>query len=101
MVAAVTVLSDRSISAEVALIWPRGAETASLAPLLAAVFGRYRPNRVVAGAPEDDPAATGLPLLAARGTVGGQPAAYVCHRYVCQVPVTAPRDLARQLDGEV
>jgi len=87
--------------AEVALIWPRGAETASLAPLLAAVFGRYRPNRVVAGAPEDDPAATGLPLLAARGTVGGQPAAYVCHRYVCQVPVTAPRDLARQLDGEV
>jgi len=87
--------------AEVALIWPRGAETSSLAPLLAAVFGRYRPNRVVAGAPEDDPAATGLPLLAARGTVGGQPAAYVCHRYVCQVPVTAPRDLARQLDGEV
>ena len=87
--------------AEIALIWPPGAEPASVAPLLDVVFGRYRPNRIVAGAPEGDQAATGLPLLAERPAVGGWPAAYVCRRYVCQLPVTAPRDLARQLDGEV
>jgi uncharacterized protein YyaL (SSP411 family) len=87
--------------AEIALIWPPGTEPASVASLLDVVFGRYRPNRIVAGAPEGDQAATGLPLLAERPAVGGRPAAYVCRRYVCQLPVTAPPDLARQLDGEV
>ena len=44
------------------------------------------------------PAAAGLPLLADRTAVGGQPTAYVCRHYVCQLPATDPRALARQLD---
>ena len=62
------------------------------------VFARYLPNRVVAGAAEGA-AIDGLPLLAERGAVGGRATAYVCRRYVCQMPVTTPEALARQLEG--
>jgi uncharacterized protein len=86
--------------AEVALVWPRGQERA-VAPLLDTVFGRYQPNRVVVGAAEGDPAGAGLPLLAERPAVGGRPTAYVCQHYVCQLPVTEPDALARQLDAGV
>ncbi|HUG35738.1 MAG TPA: thioredoxin domain-containing protein [Candidatus Limnocylindrales bacterium] len=85
---------------EVALIWPAGAGVAAASALLETVFGRYAPNRIVAGAPEgagqDD-----LPLLAQRPTVRGQPTAYVCRRYVCQAPTTDAGDLARQLEAGV
>ena len=86
--------------AEVALVWRPGEERA-VGPLLDTVFGRYRPNRVVVGAAEGDAAAAGLPLLAERTTVGGRPTAYVCQHYVCQLPVTEPEALARQLDAGV
>ncbi|HJV55719.1 MAG TPA: thioredoxin domain-containing protein [Methylomirabilota bacterium] len=86
--------------AEVALVWPRGQERA-VAPLLDTVFGRYQPNRVVVGAAEGDPAGAGLPLLAERSAVDGRPTAYVCQHYVCQLPVTEPDALARQLDAGV
>ena len=86
--------------AEIALVWPPGEERA-LAPLIDTVFGRYQPNRVVVGAPVGSPAATGVPLLAERGVVNGRPTAYVCQHYVCQLPVTEPEALARQLDAGV
>jgi hypothetical protein len=82
--------------AEVALVWPR--EDAA-APLLRQVFGRFLPNRVVAGRRADDAAAAaGIPLLADRGLVDGRATAYVCRNYACQLPVTEPEALARQLD---
>jgi len=87
--------------AEIALVWPAGADAKSIDPLLEVVFGRYLPNRVVAGAPEGATGASGLPLLAERPAAGAKPAAYVCRRYVCQMPVTEPQDLARQLAAEV
>jgi uncharacterized protein YyaL (SSP411 family) len=86
--------------AEVALVWRPGEERA-MGPLLDTVFGRYQPNRVVVGAAEGEAAAAGLPLLAERTTVGGRPTAYVCQHYVCQLPVTEPDALARQLDAGV
>jgi hypothetical protein len=86
--------------AEVALVWRPGEERAA-APLVDTVFGRYQPNRVVVGAAEGVPAAAGLPLLAGRGAVNGRPTAYVCRDYVCQLPVTEPEALARQLDTGV
>ncbi|HKW94992.1 MAG TPA: thioredoxin domain-containing protein [Methylomirabilota bacterium] len=86
--------------AEVALVWRPGEER-SATPLLGTVFGRYQPNRVVVGAAEGAPAAAGLPLLAERTAVGGRATAYVCQHYVCQLPVTEPEALARQLDAGV
>ncbi|HKR51840.1 MAG TPA: thioredoxin domain-containing protein [Pseudonocardiaceae bacterium] len=47
---------------------------------------------VLAGEPEADP-----PMLAGRGLVSGAPAAYVCHGFTCDRPVTSPKDLLTQL----
>jgi uncharacterized protein YyaL (SSP411 family) len=82
---------------EVALVAPAGN---GLAPLASEVFGRYLPNRVVAGTTTGDPdTARGLPLLEGRGAVEGKATAYVCRNYACELPVTDPDALARQLDA--
>ncbi|MCU1537701.1 MAG: thioredoxin protein, partial [Humibacillus sp.] len=53
--------------------------------LLAAARGTTSPGAVVvAGAPD----ARGIPLLADRPLVQGNPAAYVCRGFVCDLPVT-------------
>src|SRR5262249_30020793 len=55
---------------EVALI---GAAGDGLEPLVREVFGRFLPNRVVAGLPRGDSReAPGLPLLASREAIGGR-----------------------------
>ena len=68
--------------------------------LLEVVFGNYLPNKVVTGSGpgqlEEGSEAT--PLLRDRVMVDGQPTAYVCQNYVCQLPVTEPAALAQQLD---
>jgi uncharacterized protein len=82
---------------EVALVAPADN---GLGPLAAEVFGRYLPNRVVAGMREGDrAAAAGLPLLEGRSLVDGRPTAYVCRNYACELPTTDPAALARQLDA--
>ena len=88
---------------EVAVVWPAGAELAASATgpaLLEAIFGRFQPNRIVAGAPQGAPV-EGLPLLADRGARDGRATAYVCRRYVCQAPTTDAADLARQIEAGV
>jgi len=84
--------------AEVALVWPDGSGPGNLAET---VFGRYMPNRVVVGAPAGSPTGMGLPLLGDRPAISGRPTAYVCRRYVCQLPVTDPAGLVTQLDAGV
>jgi uncharacterized protein len=83
---------------EVALVTPPrdgGAEA-----LVAQVFGQFLPNRVVAGRAADDAqAAAGIPLLEGRGTVDGKATAYVRRNYACELPVTEPAALARQLEA--
>jgi uncharacterized protein YyaL (SSP411 family) len=64
--------------------------------LLAEVRQRYLPVTVLALKEPD--AETMLPLLAERGLVNGQPAAYVCENYACKLPVTTPEALAQLLD---
>ena len=85
---------------EIALVWRDAGAGELVKPLLDEVFSRYLPNRIVAGAPEGAAAATGLPLLAERPVIDGKPTAYICRRYVCQMPVTAPQELARQLQAD-
>ncbi len=43
------------------------------------------------------PDAPGVPLLAERPLVAGQPAAYVCRGFVCDTPVTTPDALRAAL----
>ena len=69
--------------------------------LLDVIYGRYLPNKVVAGAGlnSDRDGAGGVPLLEGRGLIEGRSAAYVCQNYVCQLPVSDPAALAAQLDS--
>jgi len=66
-----------------------------LSELAAVVREKPRPHLVVAGGSEgsDQP-----PLLTDRTTVDGKPAAYVCENFTCQLPVTEPAELKRQLE---
>jgi len=82
-----------SPSREVAIVGGSGA-----GPLTRAVRKRFLPHAVIAGT--DDPArASAVPLLEGRGLVGGEPAAYVCENFRCQLPVTDVESLVGLLDG--
>ncbi len=82
---------------EIALVVPRDGD--GLEALANEVFGRYLPNRVVAGARDGDAAAAaGIPLLEGRAAVDGRATAFVCRNYACELPVTDPDALARQLE---
>ncbi|MGH2652650.1 MAG: thioredoxin domain-containing protein, partial [Actinomycetota bacterium] len=73
-------------------------EAAETRMLLAAVWGSYRPNVVLAaGDPADAQATDVVPLLAGKTILNGHPAAYVCERFVCKQPVSDPAALAAQL----
>ena len=54
-----------------------------------AALAPFEPNTVVAVGPAD-----GIPLLAGKGLVDDMPAVYVCERFVCRAPATAPAELA-------
>ena len=89
--------------AEVAVVWPAGAELAASATgpaLLEAIFGRFLPNRIVA---ERRRGRAGRGAAAARRARRARRAAtaYVCRRYVCQAPTTDAADLARQIEAGV
>jgi hypothetical protein len=82
---------------EVAIVGrPGGADTRAM---LDRVWGRFRPDRVLALAdPDDRGAAAEVPLLADREAVDGRATAYVCEHFVCRLPVTDPAALAAELD---
>ena len=89
-----------SVSKEIAIIGPM--ENQATQSLLDTVFQQYLPNKVVVGAPGSGTGTAGdstadIPLLRQRDMVNGQPTAYVCEHYVCQLPVTDPTALAKQL----
>jgi len=73
---------------EVALV---GGDLTTLGSIVRATF---RPNVVLAGGPAG---ATEPPLLDARTEIGGEPAAYVCEGFTCNLPVTDPAALEREL----
>lgn len=73
---------------EVALV---GQDTSALEAIVRAEF---RPNVVIAAGPAG---AVEPPLLDARTEIGGEPAAYVCEGFTCNLPVTDPSALQREL----
>jgi uncharacterized protein YyaL (SSP411 family) len=82
---------------EVAVVGdPTQAETRAL---LEVIQKPYRPNVVTALSPDGVVGAETIPLLRDRTAIREQPTAYVCRRFVCQMPVTTTADTARLLDG--
>jgi uncharacterized protein YyaL (SSP411 family) len=81
---------------EIAIVGP--ADSDETRALRRAVFGRFLPNRVVAGT-SDGSDAIDIPLLQDRPLRDGRPTAYVCEGYVCQAPATSPEELGAQLTG--
>jgi hypothetical protein len=65
-----------------------------LSELVGVVRAAFRPNIVVAAGPAG---AVEPPLLDARTEIGGEPAAYVCEGFTCNLPVTDPEELRREL----
>jgi uncharacterized protein YyaL (SSP411 family) len=67
------------------------------AALLAITEESFHPNVFVARG--DGRHAGGVPLLEGRFPVQGRPAAYLCHHFSCEAPITDPADLRRRLGG--
>jgi hypothetical protein len=91
-----------SVPKEIAIIGP--GDDAGTRSLVDTVFQRYLPNKVVVGAMDSSfnrlrTSGIESPLLEGREMVGGKPTAYVCQHYACQLPVTSPEDLAKQLES--
>ncbi|MDX2044289.1 MAG: thioredoxin domain-containing protein [Acidobacteriota bacterium] len=82
---------------EIAIVGsPESAETQAM---IAEIFSRYLPNKVVALATVgNDPAATAIKLLEHRQQVEAKPTAYVCRNFYCQSPVTDSKKLTEQLN---
>jgi len=73
-------------------------ERALARDLFRTAYGTYRPNLIVAHSSNDvDGEAHAIPLLHGRSQRDGLPAAYVCHNFTCQFPVTTAAALAKQL----
>ncbi len=85
---------------EVALIGnPQEDDTKAM---LAEVYKRYLPNRILASASEADNGAREIvAILRDRPQVGGRVTAYVCRNRVCELPVTSPEELAAKLDAGI
>jgi len=91
-----------SMPKEIAIVGPK--DDPATKSLLNTVFQRYLPNKVVVGAESPlYPFVKGdeggiSPLLEGRDLMDGKPTAYVCQNYTCQLPVTEPEDLVKQLE---
>jgi uncharacterized protein YyaL (SSP411 family) len=70
---------------QIAVVGPAG--DPSREALVKAAYRLPHPGAVVA---QGSPGSSRLGLLEGRGLVGGRAAAYVCHDFVCDLPVTSP-----------
>ena len=81
---------------QVAIVWNAEAPAEKISALTAVAQKAYRPRCVYARSPL--PLTSDYPeLLQNRPALNKAPTAYVCQHFVCQLPVTDPEDLRRQL----
>src|SRR4051794_36138112 len=72
-------------------------DAAGVAALAAVVHEAFRPHVVLAAGP--GAGHTAVPLMEGRAPVDGRAAAYVCERFACLRPVTAPDELRALLEA--
>jgi uncharacterized protein YyaL (SSP411 family) len=77
---------------EIAIIGPRADERTTALPRAAALGATPGAVLAVGEAAGSGPEAA-IPLLAGRGLVNGQPAAYVCRGFSCRLPLTTSAEL--------
>ena len=88
-----------SLPREIVIVGP--ADSDSTQAMLKEINGRFMPNKVAVGmADPANPPLKDSPLLEQRVMQDGQPTAYVCENYACQLPVTDAASLAAQLDRQ-
>jgi uncharacterized protein len=66
--------------------------------LLDVVLKPYRPNAIVALAPNNVTGEATIPLLSYRTLRNNKPTVYVCRHFVCAYPVTTPEETRKLLD---
>jgi uncharacterized protein YyaL (SSP411 family) len=81
---------------ELAVVWL--GDVSATHPLIDVAREGFRPNLLLAGAPEGEGADIS-PLLADRPTRNGAATAYLCERYVCQAPTTDSAELRQQIEA--
>ena len=87
-----------SLPREIVIVGPTDAD--STRSMLREVSARFMPNKVAVGMSDPaNPPLKNSPLLEQRVMQDGQPTAYVCENYACQLPVTDAASLAGQLDA--
>ena len=67
--------------------------------LAAEVYRSFLPNRVLVGRGDLEEAFVDSPLIEGRLRLNNRATAYVCHHYVCELPVNDPEALAAQISG--
>jgi len=88
-----------SLPREIVIVGPTDSD--STQAMLREINGRFMPNKVAVGmADPANPPLKDSPLLEQRVMQDGQPTAYVCENYACQLPVTDAAALAAQLDRQ-
>ena len=88
-----------SLPREIVIVGPTDSD--STQAMLREINGRFMPNKVAVGmADPANPPLKDSPLLEQRVMQNGQPTAYVCENYACQLPVTNASALAAQLDRQ-
>ncbi|MFF4044384.1 thioredoxin domain-containing protein [Streptomyces sp. NPDC001816] len=80
---------------EVAVVGPSLADERTTALHRTALLGTAPGAVVAVGTPDSDE----FPLLADRPLVGGEPAAYICRNFTCEVPTTDPERLGAALNA--
>jgi uncharacterized protein YyaL (SSP411 family) len=67
-------------------------------PLIRAVGPLFLPDKIVLCADQDDPwLSQHVPALKGMGLIDGKPAAYVCRRFTCELPVASAEELRTRL----
>lgn len=77
-------------------------DTTGVQPFVDELYRHAQPNKIIAHATSDDEAAqlaNLIPLLRQRTMINGQPTAYLCRNFVCELPVTSAKALGAQIKG--
>jgi uncharacterized protein YyaL (SSP411 family) len=84
---------------EIAIVGGKDAEDTQT--LLREIHTRFIPHRIIAlldpRSKDAAEIAAKIPLLSGRTSIKGRATAYVCENFACQLPVTSPEELIKQL----